>query len=91
MYKQCYNEFPNFPHNSKYDVITLIKITDYIYNNVYLKKSNVGKKWTKDEIKLLIKEIKDNIPIEIISDNHKRNIKGIECAINKLNNNSINI
>lgn len=38
-----------------------MKITDYIYNNVYLIKSNVGKKWTVNEIKLLLKELKDNI------------------------------
>jgi DNA polymerase III epsilon subunit-like protein len=85
VYKKCYNEYPNFPHNSKYDVIALIKITDYIYNNIYLKKTNVGKKWTNDEIKLLLQEIKDDVPIEIISNNHKRNIKGILYAINKFN------
>ena len=40
--------------------------------------SNVGKKWTDEEEDTLLEELKKNIDIEIISQNHKRKIGGIE-------------
>lgn len=84
VYNKCFGELPSNVHNSKYDVIALIKINEYIYNNVYLKKSNVGKLWTIQEYDQLKDEIKKNIPIDIICDNHKRNYRGIQMAIRKI-------
>lgn len=84
VYKKCFNEYPNYPHNAKYDVIALIQINHYIYNNIYLKRQNVGKRWTDEEYKILLDEIKNKVPIDKICDNHKRNIKGIIYAIQKI-------
>jgi hypothetical protein len=40
--------------------------------------SNVGKKWTDEEETTLLEELKKNIDIKTISQNHKRKIGGIE-------------
>jgi len=84
VYKECFSELPINAHNSKFDVIALMKINKYIYENVYTKRSNIGKKWTQEEYIQLIEELKNNISIDIICDNHKRNINGIKYAINKI-------
>ena len=45
---------------------------------------NIGSKWSINEYDKLLKEIKNNEPIEIICKNHGRNIGGITKAIERL-------
>jgi hypothetical protein len=40
---------------------------------------NIGAKWTEEEDKTLIEEIADNIDFDIIANNHKRTIGGINA------------
>lgn len=39
--------------------------------------SNIGKKWSSDEEKILLEELKNNIDIVIIAQNHGRTLGGI--------------
>jgi hypothetical protein len=41
--------------------------------------SNMGQKWTDEEVLLLLEELNNNIDIETISQKHNRTIGGIEC------------
>lgn len=45
---------------------------------------NMGSKWNEEEYKELIKEIEENIPMNIICINHGRNKGGIKSAIKRL-------
>jgi len=40
--------------------------------------SNLGQKWSDSEENILLDELSKNIPIEIIAENHKRTVGGIE-------------
>ena len=48
------------------------------------KSNNIGKKWTEDEELLLLNELKDNIPIHLIAEQHKRTNNGIKCRCKEL-------
>ena len=41
--------------------------------------SNIGLKWVEDEENILLEELNKNIDIEIIAQNHKRTIGGINA------------
>ena len=45
---------------------------------------NIGKLWSKDEEKLLLQEISENIDIEAIATKHERTIGGISSKINDI-------
>ena len=45
---------------------------------------NLGKLWSKDEEKLLLQEISENIDIEAIAIKHERTIGGIASKINDI-------
>ncbi len=46
--------------------------------------SNMGQKWTDEEEALLLKELNQNIDIEIISETHNRTIGGINSRIREI-------
>lgn len=43
----------------------------------------MGSKWNKEEYKKLIKEIEENVPLDIICKNHGRNKGSIKSAIKR--------
>lgn len=51
-----------------------------------IKVSNVGEKWTENEKNKLLKELEENLDIETIAKNHKRQIGGIISRIKYIAN-----
>lgn len=52
-------------------------MTEYELSNQAFVPKNRGKKWTDDEEKLLMKELRQNINIETIAQTHERTVCGI--------------